>query len=186
MGRMDVGEGSRLAGKLSGILSRLGTEAREQYPRLIDRLDASPRAQRLLGGETTAHLGHETRALEGRHRDNGRKSKRLKTETGKMELAIRRDREGNFEPVLVAKGQGWLPGPDQRVIALHARGTGEGRRGRSRVIRRRSTRRRFCRPWLSRSGKVVRSAERESVVGAARSGSQPLGVATDFLGHRGR
>jgi len=81
--------------------------------------------EKALEGEMTAHLGYEKHASEGRNRGNsrnGRTSKRLKTETGEMELAIPRDREGSFEPVLVPKGQRRLPGFDEKVIALYARG----------------------------------------------------------------
>ena len=73
----------------------------------------------------TAHLGYEKHAPEGRNRGNSRNgmsTKRLKTETGELGLKIPRDREGSFDPVLVPKGQRRLPGFDEKVIALYARG----------------------------------------------------------------
>jgi len=81
--------------------------------------------ERALEGELTAHLGYEKHAPEGRDRGNsrnGKSTKRLKTETGELELEIPRDREGSFDPVLVPKGQRRLPGFDEKVIALYARG----------------------------------------------------------------
>ena len=81
--------------------------------------------ERALEGEMTVHLGYEKHATEGRNGGNsrnGKSSKRLKTETGDLELEIPRDREGSFEPMLVAKGQRRLPGFDEKVIALYARG----------------------------------------------------------------
>ncbi|MCH8479669.1 MAG: IS256 family transposase, partial [Wenzhouxiangella sp.] len=81
--------------------------------------------ERALEGELTAHLGYEKHAPEGRNRGNsrnGKSTKRLKTETGELELEIPRDREGSFDPVLVPKGQRRLPGFDEKVIALYARG----------------------------------------------------------------
>lgn len=81
--------------------------------------------ERALEGEMTAHLGYEKHAPEGRNGGNsrnGKSTKRLKTETGDLELEIPRDREGSFEPMLVAKGQRRLPGFDEKVIALYARG----------------------------------------------------------------
>jgi putative transposase len=81
--------------------------------------------ERALEGELTEHLGYEKHAPEGRtggNSRNGKSTKRLKTETGNLELEIPRDREGSFEPVLVAKGQRRLPGFDEKVIALYARG----------------------------------------------------------------
>ena len=81
--------------------------------------------ERALEGELTAHLGYEKHAPEGRNRGNsrnGRSTKRLKTETGELELEIPRDRDASFDPVLVPKGQRRLPGFDEKVIALYARG----------------------------------------------------------------
>jgi len=81
--------------------------------------------ERALEGELTEHLGYEKHAPQGRtggNSRNGKSTKRLKTETGNLELKIPRDREGSFEPVLVAKGQRRLPGFDEKVIALYARG----------------------------------------------------------------
>jgi len=81
--------------------------------------------ERALEGEMTAHLGYEKHAPEGRNGGNsrnGKSTKRLKTETGDLELEIPRDREGSFEPMLVTKGQRRLPGFDEKVIALYARG----------------------------------------------------------------
>lgn len=39
-----------------------------------------------------------------------------------MEIEIPRDREGTFEPQLIAKHQRRLPGFDEKVSALYARG----------------------------------------------------------------
>lgn len=81
--------------------------------------------ERALEGELTDHLGYEKHATEGRNGGNsrnGRTKKRLKTETGEVEIEVPRDREGSFEPQLVRKGQRRLPGFDEKVIALYARG----------------------------------------------------------------
>ncbi len=81
--------------------------------------------ERVLEGELTEHLGYVKHAAEGRNGGNsrnGRTSKRVKTGAGELELEIPRDREGTFEPVLIAKGQRRLPGFDEKVIALYSRG----------------------------------------------------------------
>ena len=81
--------------------------------------------ERALEGELTDHLGYEKHATQGRNGGNsrnGRTTKRLKTETGEVEIEVPRDREGSFEPQLVRKGQRRLPGFDEKVIALYARG----------------------------------------------------------------
>jgi putative transposase len=81
--------------------------------------------ERALEGEMTAHLGYEKPAAEGRNKKNsrnGKTSKRVKADSSEIELEIPRDREGSFEPQLVRKRQRRLPGFDEKVIALYARG----------------------------------------------------------------
>jgi putative transposase len=81
--------------------------------------------ERALEGEMTAHLGYEKHAAEGRNKKNsrnGKTSKRVKADSSEIELEIPRDREGSFEPQLVRKRQRRLPGFDEKVIALYARG----------------------------------------------------------------
>lgn len=81
--------------------------------------------ERALEGEMTAHLGYEKHATEGRNRKNsrnGKTSKRVKADSSEIELEVPRDREGSFEPQLVRKRQRRLPGFDEKVIALYARG----------------------------------------------------------------
>ena len=76
--------------------------------------------KRLLEGELTEHLGYEKHATEGRNGGNsrnGRTTKRVKTDTGEVEIEVPRDREGSFEPKLVAKGQRRLPGFDEGAVA---------------------------------------------------------------------
>lgn len=81
--------------------------------------------ERALEGELTDHLGYAKHAAEGRNGGNsrnGRSTKRVKMGAGELELEVPRDRHGSFEPQLVAKGQRRLPGFDEKVIALYARG----------------------------------------------------------------
>jgi len=81
--------------------------------------------ERVLEGEMTAHLGYEKHAQEGRdggNSRNGKTGKRVKTDTSDLDLEVPRDRDGTFDPVMVAKGQRRLPGFDEKVIALYARG----------------------------------------------------------------
>lgn len=81
--------------------------------------------ERVLEGELTDHLGYEKHAPEGRNGGNsrnGRSRKRVKTGTREIDLEVPRDRDGTFEPKLVPKGQRRLPGFDEKVIALYARG----------------------------------------------------------------
>lgn len=78
-------------------------------------------AERILNAELTHHLEKPEEEEAGNHR-NGTSSKTVLTESGAMDLAIPRDRQGSFEPALIAKYRRRLPGFDQKIIALYARG----------------------------------------------------------------
>lgn len=81
--------------------------------------------ERALAGELTDHLGYEKHEASGRNSGNSRNGtslKHLKTGTDELEIEAPRDRAGDFEPQLVKKGQRRLPGFDDKVIALYARG----------------------------------------------------------------
>ena len=81
--------------------------------------------ERALGAELSHHLGYakgEGRQQRRGNQRNGYSKKRVLTNNGELELAIPRDREGSFEPQLVAKNERRLSGFDERIIALYARG----------------------------------------------------------------
>lgn len=81
--------------------------------------------ERALAGELTDHLGYEKHAKEGHDGGNSRNGltrKRVKTDTSELEIEVPRDRDATFDPKLVRKGQRRLPGFDEKVIALYARG----------------------------------------------------------------
>ena len=81
--------------------------------------------ERVLEGELTEHLGYEKHAREGHNGGNsrnGRTRKRVKTDTSEFEIEVPRDRDSTFAPKFVRKGQRRLPGFDEKVIALCARG----------------------------------------------------------------
>lgn len=81
-------------------------------------------AERVLKAELTHHLGYPEgggRGPDGNAR-NGASPKRLLTESGPVELDIPRDRLGSFTPQFVPKGVRRLPGFDETVLMLYARG----------------------------------------------------------------
>src|SRR5918993_1526121 len=83
-----------------------------------------------LEGEITDHLGYERHDATGRdggNSRNGHRSKTVLTEVGPVEIEVPRDRDGSFEPKIVAKRQRRLTGVDELVISLSAKGltTGE-------------------------------------------------------------
>ena len=83
-----------------------------------------------LEGELDDHLGYEKHDPAGRNGGNsrnGRRGKTVLTDVGPVEIAVPRDRDGSFEPKLVAKHQRRLSGVEDLVISLSAKGltTGE-------------------------------------------------------------
>jgi putative transposase len=81
--------------------------------------------ERMLDAELTEHLGFEKNAAEGRGKGNSRNgytTKTVKTDTGPVEIRVPRDRNGTFQPQLVAKHQRRLEGFDEKVLSLYARG----------------------------------------------------------------
>src|ERR1700758_2448520 len=81
--------------------------------------------ERALGAELSEHLGYEKGDPAGRGSGNSRNGYSNKTvigEAGGIEIAVPRDRNGSFEPQIVAKGQTRLGGVDDRIVSLYAGG----------------------------------------------------------------
>src|SRR5215471_2551837 len=81
--------------------------------------------ERALAEEMTGHLGYDKHDPAGRGSGNSRNGTTLKTvltDIGAVDLAVPRDRNGSFEPLIVRKGQTRLDGFNERIIALYARG----------------------------------------------------------------
>jgi len=94
-----------------------GQDAKAVFERdgLLDDLKKAL-AERILNAEMDVHLGQDGEQAAGNHR-NGVSPKSVLTESGKLELSIPRDRQGRFEPALIAKYQRRFPGFDQKIIA---------------------------------------------------------------------
>ena len=83
-----------------------------------------------LDGELTDHPGYDKYDPAGRNGGNSRNGARSNTmlaDIGPVQLEVPRDRDGSFEPRIVAKRQKRLTGVDEMVISLAAKGltTGE-------------------------------------------------------------
>ena len=85
-----------------------------------------------LDEEMTEHLGRakHKKSKDGRAANtrNGTTAKTVVTDSaGPVRIEVPRDRDGSFEPVVVRKRQRRLPGVDEVVLSLYARGltTGE-------------------------------------------------------------
>jgi putative transposase len=56
------------------------------------------------------------------NRRNGRSRKTVRGELGELTIATPRDRQGTFQPRLIGKHQRRLPGFDEKILALYAKG----------------------------------------------------------------
>lgn len=80
---------------------------------------------RMLQGELTHHLGYrpgEAKPEGQTNQRNGATPKTVTADDDQFTVAVPRDREGSFEPVILPKHQRRLPRFDQNVISLYARG----------------------------------------------------------------
>jgi transposase-like protein len=81
--------------------------------------------ERAMDEELTDHLGYDRHDPVGRgsgNSRNGTSPKVVLTEAGAVDLDVPRDRNGDFDPVIVPKGATRLKGFNDRIISLYARG----------------------------------------------------------------
>ena len=81
--------------------------------------------ERALGAELSHHLGYRPGAdkpEESSNHRNGASAKTVLTGDGPMRIEIPRDREGSFEPLLIAKHERRFTGFDDKIVAMYARG----------------------------------------------------------------
>ncbi len=81
--------------------------------------------ERALQGELTHHLGYDKHAPQGKNSGNSRNGTSPKTIQGKrgpLQIDVPRDRNSQFEPQLIKKGQTRFDGLDEKIISLYARG----------------------------------------------------------------
>jgi putative transposase len=102
-----------------------------QGPLSAEELEAAVRRfkkaiiERALGGELTHHLGYPpggTKPEDSTNHRNGTGGKTVLTDDGALAIDVPRDREGTFEPRLVAKHERRFAGFDDKILALYARG----------------------------------------------------------------
>jgi putative transposase len=90
--------------------------------------------ERMLDAELDVHLGRRSPPAAATalappgppkrspNRRNGRSKKTVQGDLGEVTLSTPRDRDGTFEPQLVAKHQRRVPGFDEKILALYAKG----------------------------------------------------------------
>lgn len=82
--------------------------------------------EEMLKGELDEHLGYEKHSKDGHNTGNSRNGsypKKVKTESlGDLVLNIPRDRNSDFEPQLIAKGQRMSDKLEEAIIGMYGRG----------------------------------------------------------------
>jgi putative transposase len=116
---------------LAPVPSEILDQFVRQGPLSPEELDAAVRRfkkaiiERALGGELTHHLGYPAGGIKPEdttnHR-NGTGGKTVLTDDGALSIEVPRDRDGTFEPRLIAKHARRFTGFDDKVLALYARG----------------------------------------------------------------
>jgi putative transposase len=81
--------------------------------------------ERVLNAELSHHLGYgpgSDKPEEATNHRNGSSAKTVLTGEGPVKLEVPRDREGSFEPLLIAKHERRFTGFDDKIVAMYARG----------------------------------------------------------------
>jgi transposase-like protein len=104
------------------------------------RLMMKSALERMLNTELDVHLGRRPKAVataapaeqsspaeprtrkRSPNRRNGHSQKTVQGDMGELTLTTPRDRDGTFEPQLIAKHQRRVPGFDEKILALYAKG----------------------------------------------------------------
>lgn len=79
--------------------------------------------QEMLEGEMDEHLGYEKydRSEEPDYR-NGKKTKKIRSRYGDMEIQVPQDRNSSFEPKIVPKHKKDISAIDDKIISMYAKG----------------------------------------------------------------
>lgn len=81
--------------------------------------------QEMLESEMTQHLGHDKYEHTSENKDNyrnGSSKKKVKSNLGQLDLSIPRDRNGEFEPMIVPKNSRDISNIEQQIINLYGMG----------------------------------------------------------------
>lgn len=103
------------AGGPAGLTGRSG---------LLRQLTAAL-VNKALEAEMSEHLGYDSKDSppeDQTNRRNGHRSKSVRSDHGKLEVHVPRDRQGTFEPKLVGRHERQFDGFDDKILSMYARG----------------------------------------------------------------
>ena len=104
------------------FLSQFKTEA--DVSKFLKQLHAQV-LEKMLEGEMDAHLGYEKNSVSGHNSGNSRNGsypKKIQTEHGEAVIPIPRDRNGEFNPIVVPKHESRGLSIEKLVISLYSKG----------------------------------------------------------------
>lgn len=81
--------------------------------------------EQMLESELTEHLGYEKHSPAGKNTGNsrnGKTHKTLKNDNGEIEITVPRDRNGEFDPVIVKKYERTIGPIEDKIISMYAKG----------------------------------------------------------------
>jgi putative transposase len=81
--------------------------------------------EQMLESELTEQLGYEKYSPAGRNNGNsrnGRTRKTLKNDNGEIEITVPRDRNGEFDPIIVKKYERTIGPIEDKIISMYAKG----------------------------------------------------------------
>ena len=81
--------------------------------------------ERVMAVELEEHLGYTKHSIDGHKTGNSRNGfskKTIKGDFGELDISTPRDRNGEFEPQIVAKGATRINKLDQQILSLYSRG----------------------------------------------------------------
>jgi transposase-like protein len=112
--------------KLQALASELAKDVKT--PEDLNNLSAiltKLTVEAALNVEMDHHLGYDKNDPSGHHSGNSRNgysAKKLKGDHGEIDIQTPRDRNANFEPQLIKKGQTRITGMDNQILSLYAKG----------------------------------------------------------------
>lgn len=105
---------------LEDVLKQLKTK--EDLKSFMDEMQKRA-VEQMLNGELDDHMGNDKnqRSVDGNYR-NGYGKKTIKTSHGSMEIAVPRDRDGSFNPMIIPKRKTMFDGLENVIVSLYAKG----------------------------------------------------------------